>query len=100
MRDLFQQPAGVARAKERGSEDPRTTFRQVQQQDTIIWTSTLHNAYAQRIAADPHDAQAREWFFSKDTASGTFESWCRIFGQDPQAIREHINFASRHKETP
>ena len=99
MRDLFQQPAGVPRARERSNEDPRTTFRQVQQQDTIIWTSTLHHAYAQRIAADPHDMEAREWFLSKDTASGTFESWCRIFGQDPELIRGHIT-SSRPKETP
>lgn len=81
-------------------EDPRTSFRQVQAQDAIIWTATLYRTYAQRIADDPADDEARAWFASDGASAGTFEFWCRTFGQDPQTIREHIDQLTREPRDP
>lgn len=100
MEYLFQEGAPTQPAQERSREDPRTTFRQVQQQDAIIWTATLYHAYAERIAADPNDAEAREWFLSRDQGQGTFESWCRLFGQDSDTIRHHIKLNTTQRRIP
>lgn len=94
MITLFNVEAADGRQTDHDA-DPRTSFREVQPQDAVIWIKSIYDTYLARLTEDINDHEAVEWFLSEDKSQFTFLSFCSIFGIDADAIREAI-----HKQTP
>lgn len=75
--------------------DPRTSFREVQAQDSVVWSKTLYEAYLRRVTLDPTDQEAIDWFLSDSTGNLGFLTCCRIFGIDGDTVRDAIQQLQR-----
>ena len=71
--------------------DPRTSFREIQAQDAVLWSKTIYEAYFKRAMGVPQDHEAIEWFQSDSKERFTFLQCCSIFGIDSERVRDSIN---------
>lgn len=78
-------------------EDPRTSMREVQAQDVLIWSRSVYESFRSRIKEDPKDKQAIDWFTSSQDSGLAFLNICSIFGMSASEILEELNIRRKHE---
>ncbi len=77
--------------------DPRTSMREVQAQDVLIWSRSVYTSFRSRIKEDPEDTQAIDWFTSSQDSGLAFLNICAIFGMNASEILEELNIRRKHE---
>lgn len=87
---LFSQAPVSSREHNTQDQDPRTSFREVQAQDVVVWGRVIYDSFLERITNDPNDKEALDWFLSNNVDGGSFIACCRMFGMDGDDLRQQI----------
>lgn len=90
MLQLFTVAPANPKSTDTSLSDPRTSFREMQAQDVVLWANTIYEANFARVLADPNDTEAVAWFRSDSRGNLTFLHCCEIFNIDPDTIRASI----------
>lgn len=77
--------------------DPRTSMREVQGQDVLIWARSIYETFRRRLKEDPKDQVAIEWFTSPNDAGLAFLNICSIYGMNANEILEELNIKKVNK---
>lgn len=78
-------------------DDPRTSMREVQAQDVLIWSRSVYESFRRRIEEDPKDTEAIAWFTSPQDGGLAFLNICSIYGINASEILEELNITKVKK---
>lgn len=95
MLQLFSAVPENTHQTKQSSEDPHTSFRDLQGQDVVLFANTIYESNLARIISDPADAEALSWLMSDERGQLSFLHCCEIFNIDPDAVRASIPFNRR-----